>query len=107
MVTGLLFSDGSRNTISWLVLLLLRLEWDAIGTYSWGPPHWLGCTMCYATGAPGAVGTPTSKVARTSYRFRCGSVSRSLGRTVTRFRYALNYFFSLHIFYVKCVLLTI
>jgi hypothetical protein len=36
MVASFLFSDRSGNTISWLVLLLLWLEWDIIGTYSWG-----------------------------------------------------------------------
>jgi hypothetical protein len=36
MVADFLFVDGSGNTISWLVLQLLRLEWDVIGTYSWG-----------------------------------------------------------------------
>jgi hypothetical protein len=34
MVVGFLFLDGSGNIISWLVLPLLRLEWDVIGTYS-------------------------------------------------------------------------
>jgi hypothetical protein len=62
MVVGFLFSDGSRNTISWLVLPLLHLEWDVIGTYSWGPLHWLGCTVRYAMGAPGAVGTPPRRL---------------------------------------------
>jgi hypothetical protein len=99
IVVGLLFLDRSWNTISWLVLPLLRLEWDVIGTYSWGPLQWLG--------APRTVGTPISEVARTSYRFGCGSVSRSLGRTIMSLRYVLNYLFSLHIFYVKCVFLTI
>jgi hypothetical protein len=32
MVVGFLFSDGSENTTSWLVLPILRLEWDAIAT---------------------------------------------------------------------------
>jgi hypothetical protein len=36
MVVGFLFADGSENTISWLVLPLLHLEWDVIGMYSWG-----------------------------------------------------------------------
>jgi hypothetical protein len=35
MVASFHFSDGSGNTISWLVLPLLYLEWDIIGTYSW------------------------------------------------------------------------
>jgi hypothetical protein len=39
MVVGFLFSDGSGNTISWLVLPILYLEWDVIATYSWGPLH--------------------------------------------------------------------
>jgi hypothetical protein len=48
MVAGFLFSDGSENTISWLVLPLLRLEWDIIGTYSWGSAAlaWLYCALC-------------------------------------------------------------
>jgi hypothetical protein len=48
MVAGFLFSDGSRNTISWLVLPLLRLEWDVIGTYNWGSAAlaWLYHTLC-------------------------------------------------------------
>jgi hypothetical protein len=36
MVAEFLFLDRSVNTISWLVLLLLRLEWDVICTYNWG-----------------------------------------------------------------------
>jgi hypothetical protein len=52
-------------------------------------------------GSRGVVQTLTSEVARISYRSGCGSVSRSLGRTITTLRYALNYFFSLYIFYVK------
>jgi hypothetical protein len=35
MVADFLFSDGSGNTISCLVVPLLRLEWDVMGT-SWG-----------------------------------------------------------------------
>jgi hypothetical protein len=43
-----LFVDGSENTISWLVLLLLRLKWDVIGTYSWGSAAlaWLYRALC-------------------------------------------------------------
>jgi hypothetical protein len=44
---------------------------------------------------------------RTSCKSRCGSVSRSLGRTVMTFRYALIYFFSLYIIYVNYVLVRI
>jgi hypothetical protein len=36
MVLRFLFSDGSGNTISWLVLSILCLEWDVIATFSWG-----------------------------------------------------------------------
>jgi hypothetical protein len=36
MVAGFLFLDGSGYTISWLVLPLLRLEWDVIVTYNYG-----------------------------------------------------------------------
>jgi hypothetical protein len=48
MVADFLFSDGSGNTISWLVPLLLRMEWDVIGTYSWGSAAlaWLYCALC-------------------------------------------------------------
>jgi hypothetical protein len=48
MVAGFLFADGSGNTISWLVLLLLRLEWDVIGMYSWGLAAlaWLYRALC-------------------------------------------------------------
>jgi hypothetical protein len=48
MVASFLFSDGSGNTISWLVLLLLHLEWDVIGTYSWGSAAlaWLYYALC-------------------------------------------------------------
>jgi hypothetical protein len=48
MVSGFLFVDGSGNTISWLVLPLLHLEWDVIGTYSWGLAAlaWLYCALC-------------------------------------------------------------
>jgi hypothetical protein len=48
MVASFLFSDGSENTISWMVLLLLRLEWDVIDMYSWGSAAlaWLYSVMC-------------------------------------------------------------
>jgi hypothetical protein len=48
MVAGFLFVDESGNTISWLVLPLLRLEWDVIGMYSWGlaAPAWLYHALC-------------------------------------------------------------
>jgi hypothetical protein len=48
MVAGFLFADGSGNTISWLVILLLCLEWDVIGTYRWGLAAlaWLYCVLC-------------------------------------------------------------
>jgi hypothetical protein len=48
MIVGFLFSDGSGNTISWLVLPLLRLEWDVIDTYSWGLAAlaWLYHALC-------------------------------------------------------------
>jgi hypothetical protein len=48
MVISFLFSNGSGNTISWLVLLLLCLEWDVIGMYSWGSAAltWLYCVLC-------------------------------------------------------------
>jgi hypothetical protein len=43
-----LFANGSGNTISWLVLPLLRLKWDVIGTYSWGSAAlaWLYHALC-------------------------------------------------------------
>jgi hypothetical protein len=50
---------------------------------------------------------PTSEVARTSYRSGCGSISQSLGRTITPLRFTVTYLFSLYIFFVDCVLLTI
>jgi hypothetical protein len=48
MVAGFLFTDRSGNTISWLVLPFLRLEWDVIGTYSWGSVAlaWLYRALC-------------------------------------------------------------
>jgi hypothetical protein len=48
MVASFLFTDRSGNTISWLVLPLLRLEWDVIGTYSWGSAAlaWLYRALC-------------------------------------------------------------
>jgi hypothetical protein len=48
MVVGFLFSDGSGNTISWLVLPILHLEWDVIVTYSWGSAalSWLYHALC-------------------------------------------------------------
>jgi hypothetical protein len=48
MVVGFLFSDGSRNTISWLVLPILHLEWDVIAIYSWGSAalSWLYRALC-------------------------------------------------------------
>jgi hypothetical protein len=47
MVAGFLFLDGSGNTISWLVLPLLRLEWDVIVTYSleWDVDVYLNTAM--------------------------------------------------------------
>jgi hypothetical protein len=75
MVAGFLFSGGSGNTISWMVLPILRLEWDMIATYSWGPLHYLGCAVHYVTATGGPVRMSTSVVVHTSYMFRCGSVS--------------------------------
>jgi hypothetical protein len=48
MVAGFLFLDGSGNIIYWLMLLLLHLEWDIIGMYSWGPAAlaWLYRALC-------------------------------------------------------------
>jgi len=50
MVAGFLFPDGSGNTISWLLLPILRLEWDMIATYSWGSATlaWLYRALCDA-----------------------------------------------------------
>jgi hypothetical protein len=49
MVAGFLFMDRSGNTISWLVLPHLRLEWDVICTYSWGSDAlaWLYHALCH------------------------------------------------------------
>jgi hypothetical protein len=49
MVVGFLFSDGRRNTISWMVLPILCPEWDVIATYSLGGAaalSWLYHTLC-------------------------------------------------------------
>jgi hypothetical protein len=48
MVVGFLFSDKSRNTISWLVLLILCLGWDVIAMYNWGSTAlaWLYRALC-------------------------------------------------------------
>jgi hypothetical protein len=46
---------------------------------------------------------PTSEVARTSYKFGCGSVSQSLDRNRVCLRYALTFLFSLCIFCTKCL----
>jgi hypothetical protein len=48
MVVGFLFSDGSGNAISLLVLPILCLEWDMIATYSWGSAAlaWLYHALC-------------------------------------------------------------
>jgi hypothetical protein len=48
MVVEFLFSDSSGNTTSWLVLLILCLEWEAIATYSWGfaALAWLYHSLC-------------------------------------------------------------
>jgi len=61
MVAGFLFSDGSGNTISWMVLPILRLEWDVIATFSWGSAvlAWLYralCDGCRRTGANANLG---------------------------------------------------
>jgi hypothetical protein len=34
LVAGFLFFDRSGNTISWMMLPILRLEWDMISTFS-------------------------------------------------------------------------
>jgi hypothetical protein len=48
MVVGFLFSDGSGNTISWLVLPILCFNWDVIATYNWGSAAlaWLYRVLC-------------------------------------------------------------
>jgi hypothetical protein len=48
MVVSFLFTDESGNTISLLVLPLLHLEWDVIGTYNWGSAAlaWLYHALC-------------------------------------------------------------
>jgi hypothetical protein len=48
MVAGFLFSDGSRNITSWLVLPVLHPKWDIIATYSWGRQHFIGYIERYA-----------------------------------------------------------
>jgi hypothetical protein len=50
---------------------------------------------------------PTSTVERTSYRFGCGNVSRSVDRIRVYLRYALTFLFSLCIIDTNCVLLII
>jgi hypothetical protein len=102
MVARFLFSDGSGNTTSWLVLPILCLEWDAIATYSQGLLHLLGCTVCCAMGSRGVVRASTLEGAHTSYRSSYGNISRSLGRTATTRRYVLRSF-SLYIFFVNCL----
>jgi hypothetical protein len=48
MIAGFLFSDGSGNTTSWLVLPIFRLEWEAIAMYNWGSAvlAWLYHSLC-------------------------------------------------------------
>jgi hypothetical protein len=49
MIAVFLFSDMSENTISWLVPLILCLEWDVIATYNWGGSaalSWLYRALC-------------------------------------------------------------
>jgi hypothetical protein len=47
---------------------------------------------------------PTLEVERISYRSGCGSVSRSLGRTITPLRFVVTYLFLLYIiFYGLCL----
>jgi hypothetical protein len=55
------------------------------------------------TAARGSVSMPTLEVARTSYKFGCGSVSQSLDRNRVCLRYALTFLFSLCIFCTKCL----
>jgi hypothetical protein len=105
MVVGFLFSYGCRNTISWMILLILCLEWDVIATFNRGPLCSVGCTARYATAAGGSVTLPTSVVVRTSYRCGCGSVSGSVDCTGVYLRYALTFLFSLCIICTKCILL--
>jgi hypothetical protein len=99
MVVDFLILDGSGNTISWLVLPLLCLEWDIVGTHNWGQLHWPGCTIRYVTGARGLGRMLTLEVVHTSYRSGCGSISRSLGRIITPLRFVVTYLFSLYIFF--------
>jgi hypothetical protein len=48
MVVGFLFSNGNGNTISWLVLPLLHLEWDITDMYNWESAAlaWLYRVLC-------------------------------------------------------------
>jgi hypothetical protein len=56
MVAGFHFSAGSGNTISWLVLSILYLEWDVIATYNWGSAAlaWVYHSLCDRVSRSGA-----------------------------------------------------
>jgi hypothetical protein len=100
MVPRFLFSDGSGNTISWMVLPILHLEWDMISMYSGGPLHSLGCTVRYEMAAIGPVTLPTSTVVHTSNKFGCENVSWLVDRAGVYLRYALTFFiFIIHNLY--------
>ena len=34
MLGAFLFPDGSGNTISWMMLPIIRMDWEKVGTYS-------------------------------------------------------------------------
>jgi len=50
LLGGFLFPDGSGNTISWMMLPIIRMDWEEIGTYSWASATlaWLYRALCDA-----------------------------------------------------------
>jgi hypothetical protein len=107
MVAGFLFSDRSGNTISWLVLLLLRLEWDVIGTYNWGSAAlaWLYhalCDECSRIRLNTNLGGCTYLLQ--IWMWEHISIARSYRHAP---QVCSSYLFSLYIFFVDCVLLTL
>jgi hypothetical protein len=104
MVGGFLFLNGSGNTTSWLVgapnpsFGVGRHSHVQLGGAALA---WLYHSLCDGVSRSGA--NVNLRGYASSYRSGCGSVSWSLGHSVTTLRYALGYFFSLYIFYVKCL----
>jgi hypothetical protein len=100
MVAEFLFSDGNRNTTSWLVLLILCLEWEAIATYSWGSAAlaWLYRSLCDGVSRSG----PSSNLRGCAYLLQIWLWERFwVTRPYRHDPQVCAQFFLLYIFYVN------